>query len=55
MIREAAVILAGLFIIGVAGGLEKGMVSVQGALIAWGLAVVTIAVLVLIPKKAKKK
>ena len=43
-ITELVMGLSVLFIIGVAGGLEKGLLSIPGALIAWGVAAVIGAV-----------
>ena len=47
MKREAVLILLGLFILGVAGGLERGLIGIGGALIAWGAAAVAITITVL--------
>lgn len=45
--RDVICIAAGLFILGVAGGLEKGMISVGGALLAWAAAASVIAITIL--------
>ena len=44
MIKELIIILAALFAWGVAGGLEKGMLTIPGALLAWGAAVAVIVI-----------
>jgi len=44
--------VSSLFALGVAGGLEKGYVGIPGALIAWAVSAVVIAVSVLVRKKA---
>lgn len=45
MICEALIILAGLFGLGVVGGLERGMMGIGTALVLLALTAVTIAVL----------
>ena len=49
-ITELIMGLSVLFIIGVAGGLEKGLLSIPSALIAWGVAAVVGAVALAIRK-----
>ena len=46
MLSEVICIIAGLFILGTAGGLEKGLIGIPGALVAWAAAgaVILIAV-----------
>ena len=44
MFRELIIILTAFFAWGVAGGLEKGMLTIGGALIAWGVAVMVITI-----------
>ena len=45
---ELLTILAFLFVVGVAGGLEKGMLTIGQATIAWGFAILVGAVSVAI-------
>ena len=33
--RDVIIMIAGLFVLGTAGGLEKELISIPGALIAW--------------------
>lgn len=47
MIKELIIILAAFFSLGVVGGLEKGMISIGGALLAWCAAAGVIGILVL--------
>lgn len=51
-LTEMIVGVTGLFSVGVAGGLERGYVGIGGALIAWAVSAVVIAVSVLARKKA---
>ena len=44
MYRELIILLAAIFAWGVAGGLEKGMLTIGGALIAWGVAAMVITI-----------
>ena len=46
MILEAMIILAGLFGLGVVGGLEKGLMGIGTAVVLWVLTAAAIAVLV---------
>ena len=50
-IRDIICLLAGLFILGVAGGLEKGLISIGGALIAWGAAAVVISIFIIFGRR----
>ena len=36
--RDIICIITGLFVLGVAGGLEKGLIGIPGALAAWAAA-----------------
>lgn len=47
MIREAIIILAALFAWGAAGGLEKGLLTITEALIAWMAAALVITITLL--------
>lgn len=49
-IRDIICLLAGLFILGVAGGLEKGLISIGGALLCWGISAVVISIVILIER-----
>jgi hypothetical protein len=49
-IRDIICLLAGLFILGVAGGLEKGLISIGGALLAWGISAMVISIVILIER-----
>ena len=52
-IRDIVCLLAGLFILGVAGGLEKGLISIGGALLAWGISAMVISIAILIERRRK--
>lgn len=52
VITEAVCILCVLFTIGVAGGLERGLTTITGALIAWGVAAGIAAVAIAVRAKA---
>lgn len=52
-IRDIVCLLAGLFILGIAGGLEKGLISIGGALLFWGIAAVAISIAILIERSRK--
>lgn len=52
-IRDIVCLLAGLFILGVAGGLEKGLISIGGALLAWGISAMVISIAILIERRKK--
>ena len=49
-IRDIICLLAGLFILGIAGGLEKGLISIGGALLAWGISAMVISIVILIER-----
>lgn len=49
-IRDIICLLVGLFILGVAGGLEKGLISIGGALLAWGISAMVISIVILIER-----
>lgn len=49
-IRDIICLLAGLFILGVAGGLEKGLISIGGAFLCWGASAVVISIVILIER-----
>ena len=49
--RDIVCLLAGLFILGVAGGLEKGLISIGGALLCWGISAVVISIVILIERR----
>lgn len=51
-ITELIAGLSGLFALGVAGGLEKGMLTIGGAFIAWGAAAITAAIAIAIRRRA---
>lgn len=51
IIKELICLLAGLFIIGVAGGLEKGLLTIPHAIIFWAIAIFVIVIIVLTNKK----
>ena len=51
MLRDAICIIAGLFILGIAGGLERNLISIPGALVAWAAAIIVIAVMVIIGRR----
>ena len=51
MLKELIIILAALFAWGVAGGLEKGMIGIPSALVAWCVAAAVIGILVLIGRR----
>lgn len=53
MIREFFVLVAALFSLGVAGGLEKGMISIGHALISWAFAAMVIAIMVLLGRRER--
>ena len=46
-VRELICGLAGLFTLGVAGGLEKGLLTVGGAVLAWAAAAAVIGITIL--------
>lgn len=46
-VRELVCGLAGLFTLGVAGGLEKGLLTVGGAVLAWAGAAMVIGIVIL--------
>lgn len=50
---EAIVIVCLLAIVGIAGGLEKGMVSIVGAFVAWGVAAIVAAIAIAVRAKAQ--
>lgn len=52
-IRDFICLLAGLFILGVAGGLEKGLLTIGGALLAWGASAVVIGAAILIERRVR--
>lgn len=52
-IRDIICLLAALFILGIAGGLEKGLISIGGALLAWGASAVVISIVILIERRRK--
>ena len=54
MILEAMIILAGLFGLGVVGGLEKGLLGIGTAVVLWVLAAAAIAVLVSVRKAVRR-
>ncbi len=53
MLRELICIIAGLFIVGTAGGLEQGLVSIPGAMAAWAMAGAIILVTVLCGRRRR--
>ena len=54
MIFEAMIILAGLFGLGVVGGLEKGLLGIGAAIVLWVLTAAAIAVLVSVRKAVRR-
>lgn len=50
-VRELVCGLAGLFVLGVAGGLEKGLLTVGGAVLAWAAAAAVIGITILIGRR----
>ena len=54
MILEAMIILAGLFGLGVVGGLEKGLLGIGAAVVLWVLTAAAIAVLVSVRKAVRR-
>ena len=54
MIFEALIILAGLFGLGVVGGLEKGLLGIGTAVVLWVLTAAAIAVLVSVRKAVRR-
>lgn len=54
MILEAMIILAGLFGLGVVGGLERGLLGIGTAVVLWVLTAASIAVLVSIRKAVRR-
>ena len=52
-IRDIICLFVGLFILGIAGGLEKGLISIGGALLCWGIAAVVISIAILIERSRK--
>ncbi|MCR5174637.1 MAG: hypothetical protein K6C09_08440 [Oscillospiraceae bacterium] len=51
--RDVICIIAGLFIFGVAGGLEKGLIGIPGALAAWAVAAAVILMSVIAGRRRK--
>ena len=54
MILEALIILAGLFGLGVVGGLEKGLLGIGAAIVLWVLTAAAIAVLLSVRKAVRR-
>ena len=54
MILEALIILAGLFGLGVVGGLEKGLMGIGAAIVLWVLTAAAITVLVSVRKAVRR-
>ena len=54
MILEALIILAGLFGLGVVGGLEKGLLGIGAAIVLWVLTAAAIAVLASVRKAVRR-
>lgn len=49
-IRDIICLFVGLFVLGIAGGLEKGLISIGGALLAWGISAMVISIVILIER-----
>lgn len=49
-IRDIICLFVGLFVLGVAGGLEKGLISIGGALLAWGISAMVISIVILVER-----
>lgn len=49
-IRDIICLFVGLFVLGIAGGLEKGLISIGGALLAWGISAMVISIAILIER-----
>ena len=54
-IKEMIALLAGLFIIGVAGGLERNMLEIRQAVIFWAIAISVIVIIILTNKKEEHR
>lgn len=54
MILEAMIILAGLFGLGVVGGLEHGLLGIGTAVVLWVLTAAIIGLLVSLRRKGKE-
>lgn len=52
-IRDIICLVVGLFVLGIAGGLEKGLISIGGALLAWGISAMVISIAILIERRRK--
>lgn len=51
-IRDIICLFVGLFVLGIAGGLEKGLISIGGALLAWGISAMVISIVILIGRSS---
>jgi len=52
-IRDLVCFFMGLFVIGVAGGLEHGRITVVGAVVAWCVSAVIISIFILIERRTR--